>query len=83
MVDRYGPRRCLLTGLAVLVTATVLVAAAPSMEWLLAGRVLQGAGAAGFAPSVFAYVGARLPGAVRMIAVTVLTSFFLAAAAIA
>jgi len=83
MVDRYGPRRCLLTGLAVLVTATVLVAAAPSMEWLLAGRVLQGAGAAGFAPSVFAYVGARLPGAVRMIAVTVLTSSFLAAAAIA
>ncbi len=83
MVDKYGPRRCLLTGLAVLVTATVLVAAAPSMEWLLAGRVLQGAGAAGFAPSVFAYVGARLPGAVRMIAVTVLTSSFLAAAAIA
>lgn len=69
--------------MVLLVTATALVAAAPSMSWLLVGRVLQGAGAAGFAPSVFAYFSARLPGAVRMIAVTVLTSSFLAAAVIA
>ncbi|SMX98830.1 Predicted arabinose efflux permease, MFS family [Brevibacterium sp. Mu109] len=53
------------------------------MSWLLGGRIVQGAAAASFAPSVFAYFGARLPTAVRLIAVTVLTSSFLAAAVLA
>ncbi|MGP5651262.1 MFS transporter [Glutamicibacter arilaitensis] len=82
-VDRYGATRCFLIGLTVLLAATVFVACAPSMSWLLGGRIVQGAAAASFAPSVFAYFGARLPTAVRLIAVTVLTSSFLAAAVLA
>jgi MFS family permease len=42
--DRYGHRRMLLIGVALFVAASLLCAAAPSLEVLLAGRVLQGVG---------------------------------------
>ncbi len=44
--DRLGRKAVLLAGLALAVLATWLAAMAPSMGWLLAARVLQGAGAA-------------------------------------
>lgn len=44
--DRLGRRAVLLGGLALAVVATFAAAAAPSMGWLIAARVLQGAGAA-------------------------------------
>ena len=44
--DRMGRKTVLLAGLALAVLATWLAALAPSMGWLLAARVLQGAGAA-------------------------------------
>lgn len=48
MSDRWGRRRPLLTGLAVYVVATALCAFAPTVEFLVAFRLLQGlAGAAG------------------------------------
>ncbi|MFJ3668220.1 multidrug effflux MFS transporter [Streptomyces sp. NPDC090106] len=48
MSDRWGRRRPLLTGLVVYVLATVLCALAPTVETLVAFRLLQGlAGAAG------------------------------------
>ncbi|MGY1501356.1 multidrug effflux MFS transporter [Streptomyces sp. QTS52] len=48
MSDRWGRRRPLLAGLAVYVVATVLCALAPSLEFLVAFRLLQGlAGSAG------------------------------------
>ncbi|MER6333697.1 multidrug effflux MFS transporter [Streptomyces sp. NPDC001034] len=48
MSDRWGRRRPLLTGLAVNLVATALCAAAPSIETLVAFRLVQGlAGAAG------------------------------------
>ncbi|WP_254394683.1 multidrug effflux MFS transporter [Streptomyces sp. AC512_CC834] len=47
MSDRFGRRRPLLTGLAVYVVATVLCALAPTVETLIAFRLVQGlAGAA-------------------------------------
>ncbi|KOV69638.1 MFS transporter [Streptomyces sp. NRRL WC-3618] len=48
MSDRWGRRRPLLAGLAVYVVATVLCGLAPSLEFLVAFRLLQGlAGSAG------------------------------------
>ena len=44
--DRMGRKTVLLAGLALAVLATWLAVLAPSMGWLLAARVLQGAGAA-------------------------------------
>ncbi|GHF81418.1 multidrug effflux MFS transporter [Streptomyces thermodiastaticus] len=48
MSDRWGRRRPLLTGLAVYILATALCAVAPTVETLIAFRLVQGlAGAAG------------------------------------
>ncbi|MPY62595.1 multidrug effflux MFS transporter [Streptomyces spongiae] len=48
MSDRWGRRRPLLAGLAVYIVATALCALAPTVEFLIAFRLLQGlAGAAG------------------------------------
>ncbi len=44
--DRLGRKAVLLGGLALAVLATFAAALAPNMGWLLAARVLQGAGAA-------------------------------------
>jgi DHA1 family bicyclomycin/chloramphenicol resistance-like MFS transporter len=40
--DSFGRRRVILTSLSVYAVGSVLAAWAPSFEWLLAGRVLQG-----------------------------------------
>lgn len=42
LADRYGRRRVLLVLTAVFALASILCAAAPSIEWLWLGRVLQG-----------------------------------------
>jgi len=44
--DRVGRKPVLLAGLALAVLASVMAALAPSLPWLLAARVLQGAGCA-------------------------------------
>lgn len=43
--DRFGRRPVLLGGLGLYLAATVACAAAPSLGWLLAGRLVQGLGA--------------------------------------
>ena len=44
--DRYGRKGVLMTGLALLAMGSLVAAFAPSLEVLIAGRVLQGAGSA-------------------------------------
>lgn len=46
LLDRYGRRRPLLAGLFVFVAGSVVAALAPTVEGLLAGRLLQALGAA-------------------------------------
>lgn len=42
--DRYGRRRCFIVGLSIFAAGSLWCAIAPSVSWLLAGRVIQGLG---------------------------------------
>ncbi|RMI08925.1 MFS transporter, partial [Cellulomonas triticagri] len=44
LLDRYGPRLLVATGAAVMAVGQAVLALAPSAGWVLAGRVLVGAG---------------------------------------
>ncbi|MFF9282930.1 MFS transporter [Streptomyces griseosporeus] len=59
--DRFGRKRVYLTGVAVFTAASVACSLAPSTGWLIAGRVLQGAGAAALSPASLALLVAAHP----------------------
>ncbi|GHF11201.1 MFS transporter [Amycolatopsis deserti] len=59
--DRFGRKRVFLAGVAVFTVASVVCAAAPSIGWLIAGRVLQGVGAAALSPASLALLSAAYP----------------------
>lgn len=52
--DILGRRRMFIVGLGVFTLASLAIGAAPSAEWLLAARAIQGAGSAILAPSTLA-----------------------------
>ncbi|PPS90740.1 MFS transporter [Streptomyces sp. MH60] len=59
--DRFGRKRVYLTGVAVFTAASLLCSLAPSLGWLVAGRVLQGIGAAALSPASLALLAASCP----------------------
>ncbi|MFJ6701017.1 MFS transporter [Streptomyces sp. NPDC091272] len=59
--DRFGRKRVYLAGVAVFTVASVLCSLAPSAGWLVAGRVLQGIGAAALSPASLALLAAAYP----------------------
>lgn len=59
--DRFGRKRVYLSGVAVFTAASVLCSVAPSVGWLVAGRVLQGVGAAALSPASLALLVAAHP----------------------
>ncbi|MEU6796361.1 MFS transporter [Nonomuraea wenchangensis] len=59
--DRFGRRRVFLAGVVVFTAASVMCALAPSIGWLIAGRVLQGVGAAALSPASLALLVAAYP----------------------
>ncbi|MQY08774.1 MFS transporter [Actinomadura macrotermitis] len=59
--DRFGRKRVFLAGVAVFTAASVLCSAAPSIGWLITGRVLQGIGAAALSPASLALLVAAHP----------------------
>ncbi len=71
LADRHGRRRVFLLGLAVFGGGSVVCALAPSVGVLIAGRVLQGAGAAALFPAGLALIGAEFTGPARARAIGV------------
>ena len=63
--DRYGRRRLFLGGIALFAAASLICAVAPSLELLIAGRVLQGAASAMLMPNSLALLGAAFAGEKR------------------
>jgi EmrB/QacA subfamily drug resistance transporter len=63
--DIYGRRRLLILGVGLFALASTLCTAAPDLTWLLAGRVLQGVGAAMLIPNSLAILGATFIGEAR------------------
>jgi len=63
--DRFGRRRLLVIGVVVFALASAACAAAPSLPWLLAGRGLQGIGAALLLPNSLAILGGAFSGEAR------------------
>ncbi|MFJ2953229.1 DHA2 family efflux MFS transporter permease subunit [Streptomyces sp. NPDC087270] len=59
--DRFGRKRVFLTGVGVFTLASVLCSVAPSLGWLIAGRVVQGIGAAALSPASLALLVAAYP----------------------
>jgi MFS transporter, DHA2 family, methylenomycin A resistance protein len=59
--DRVGARRMVLAGLTVFAAASLACTAAPSAGFLIAGRAVQGAGAALLAPGCLALIAGMYP----------------------
>ncbi|BCJ37181.1 MFS transporter [Actinocatenispora thailandica] len=59
--DRFGRKRVYLAGVAVFTAASVLCSLAPSLGWLIAGRIAQGIGAAALSPASLALLAAAHP----------------------
>jgi EmrB/QacA subfamily drug resistance transporter len=59
--DRFGRKRAYLSGTVVFTLASVLCAFAPSLGWLIAGRVVQGIGASAMSPGSLALLAAAYP----------------------
>src|SRR4051812_29070126 len=59
--DRFGRKRVYLTGVVVFTAASGLCSLAPSVGWLIAGRALQGIGAAAVSPASLALLAAAHP----------------------
>ena len=63
--DRFGRRRVLMLGVALFALASVLCALAPTLGALVAGRIVQGIGAALLMPNSLAILGASFDGEAR------------------
>ncbi|MFI6736923.1 DHA2 family efflux MFS transporter permease subunit [Nonomuraea sp. NPDC050451] len=73
--DRFGRRRVFLTGVMVFTAASVVCSLAPSIGWLIAGRVLQGVGAAALSPASLALLAAAYPAPRRVRAIGLWAGF--------
>jgi EmrB/QacA subfamily drug resistance transporter len=81
--DLYGRRRLLVIGTVLFAAASLLCALAPGMVWLVAGRVLQGIGAALLMPNSLAILGASFSGEARGRAIGIWAAVGAAAGAVA
>lgn len=63
--DRFGRARLLVLGTTLFAIASVGCALAPNLAWLLAGRAIQGIGAALLMPNSLAILGASFSGEAR------------------
>jgi EmrB/QacA subfamily drug resistance transporter len=69
--DHYGRRRCFCMGLAAFVLASAMCALAPDPGFLIAARLVQGAGGAIMAPNIMSILGMTYTGRDRVRAISV------------
>jgi MFS family permease len=81
--DQHGRKRLLIFGTGLFAAASLLCALAPDLAWLLAGRVLQGIGAALLLPNSLALLNATFEGEERGRAIGIWASVGAGAAAVA
>jgi EmrB/QacA subfamily drug resistance transporter len=81
--DHYGRRLLLLAGTALFGLSSILCGLAPDLNWLLAGRALQGIGAAMLLPNSLALLNAAFEGEARGRAIGIWAASGAAAAAFA
>ena len=72
--DRFGRRRMLMAGIALFTLASAACGSAPTIGWLIAGRVAQGAGAALVMPLAMALLSGAFPAPERGKALGIFTS---------
>ena len=70
LADAYGRRRIFRMGLTLFLAASVACGAAPSVQWLIAARVVQALGAALLTPASMSIVLAAFPSDKRAVAVS-------------
>ena len=63
--DRFGRKRMFLVGLAIFTAGSAAAALAPSIDWLIASRALQGVGGAIVTPLTLTILSAAVPPARR------------------
>lgn len=73
--DRWGRRRVYRGGMVLFALASAASAAAPGVGWLVAGRLLQGVGAAAMVPGSLALIGAAFAGEDRAEAIGAWTAW--------
>jgi len=59
--DLYGRKRLFLAGLVVFTSGSLLCGLAPSLHWLVAGRAVQGIGAAALLPGTLSILITTFP----------------------
>ena len=59
--DRFGRKRLFLAGLVLFTVGSLFCGLAPTLGWLLAGRAVQGVGAAAIMPGSLAVLAAAFP----------------------
>ncbi|MBN9605742.1 MAG: DHA2 family efflux MFS transporter permease subunit [Actinomycetales bacterium] len=69
--DRFGRRRILLAGVSLFALASIAAALAPTGEFLIAARVVQGLGGAAILPSTLSIINSTFTGRERGIAFAV------------
>ncbi len=65
LADRYGRRRIFIIGLSAFGAISVLCGVAPTLEFMIVGRLLQGAAGALLVPGSLAIISAAFTGAAR------------------
>lgn len=63
--DNLGKRRLLLVGIATFTAGTVITLLSPNLHFLMAGRIIQGLGAASVVPLAIAIIAHRFPSSER------------------
>jgi EmrB/QacA subfamily drug resistance transporter len=63
--DLYGRRRLFVAGMALFTLASLACGLAPSIDWLIAFRVVQGAGGAAMMPATLSIIAAVFPAGKR------------------